>query len=422
MKFFDIEILRIVGFAILPQIFFAIAFLLFKRRIEKFNVYGACFFVSIGLLLLREIIVFYHSNPIYPIGLRIFVYPLLLGPMLYLYTKNLLNINKNDKMQDWMHFVTFALVSGIYIVFYSDSRSEAYQIIAFDPFLHPSWQGRFIGLLYFLSFVFYTKKIISIMKIYVSELKYFYSTMRVDVTLSWLYAVIIVFYSVIFILGMMVILIRLQSVGYFDLGLQRLDFQKIFWSLIGFCVYVTSFFMIQQNIPEIIQSREEFSQLNTKIDLKDNGSNEQVSNIETSSIENQSQLIPNETKDKYKKSGLNESQKLTILQNLQNTLEVDRLYLDEDINLKMLASRLQVSVNHLSQTINETMDKNFYQFINEYRIEEVLRKLEDPSFKELNILEIAFSSGFNSKSSFNNFFKKKTGMSPSEYRKKIQTH
>jgi AraC-like DNA-binding protein len=53
--------------------------------------------------------------------------------------------------------------------------------------------------------------------------------------------------------------------------------------------------------------------------------------------------------------------------------------------------------------------------VNEYRIEEVKKRMVDPAFKHLTILAIAYDAGFNSKSSFNTIFKQKTGMTPSEY-------
>jgi AraC-like DNA-binding protein len=65
------------------------------------------------------------------------------------------------------------------------------------------------------------------------------------------------------------------------------------------------------------------------------------------------------------------------------------------------------------------MGKNFYNLVNDYRVEEVKRRLEDPQYKHLTILAIAYDSGFNAKSSFNTIFKEKTGSTPSEYLKSV---
>ncbi len=57
--------------------------------------------------------------------------------------------------------------------------------------------------------------------------------------------------------------------------------------------------------------------------------------------------------------------------------------------------------------------------MNEYRIEEVKRRMVDPAYKHLTILAIAYDAGFNSKSSFNTIFKQKTGQTPSEYLRSV---
>jgi AraC-like DNA-binding protein len=75
-----------------------------------------------------------------------------------------------------------------------------------------------------------------------------------------------------------------------------------------------------------------------------------------------------------------------------------------------------MSRHHLTQLLNEKVEKNFYTFINEYRIGEAIDRLNDPSL-QVNILSLAFDCGFNSKSSFNNYFKKITGHTPTSYRK-----
>jgi len=65
--------------------------------------------------------------------------------------------------------------------------------------------------------------------------------------------------------------------------------------------------------------------------------------------------------------------------------------------------------------INEHMGMNFYNLVNEYRVNEVKERMKSEDMKQLTILAIAFDSGFNSKSSFNTIFKEKTGRTPSEY-------
>lgn len=98
------------------------------------------------------------------------------------------------------------------------------------------------------------------------------------------------------------------------------------------------------------------------------------------------------------------------------TMENDRLYLEEALSLRTLAARVKLDPNLVSHVLNTIIRKSFYDYVNEFRVEEVKRKIEDKSLAHLKIVELAFDSGFNSKATFNRVFKKVTGKSPSEYR------
>ncbi|NOG47269.1 MAG: AraC family transcriptional regulator [Calditrichaeota bacterium] len=120
---------------------------------------------------------------------------------------------------------------------------------------------------------------------------------------------------------------------------------------------------------------------------------------------------------KYKKSTLTDEVVEKTLSNLQRLMEVEKLYLNSDLKLPDLASQLKVTTHQLSQIINEKFEKNFFNFINEYRIEAVKSILNDPASENRTMPDIAFEVGFNSLSVFNSAFKKVTGLSPSEFRK-----
>lgn len=102
-------------------------------------------------------------------------------------------------------------------------------------------------------------------------------------------------------------------------------------------------------------------------------------------------------------------------------MKTNRPYLDSDLTLPKLADDLNVSTHHLSQVINEMHDKNFFNFINKYRVEEVKRKIQDPKYNHYSLLGIAYESGFNSKSAFNRVFKNVTGTTPSRYRDSLSS-
>lgn len=103
---------------------------------------------------------------------------------------------------------------------------------------------------------------------------------------------------------------------------------------------------------------------------------------------------------------------------LLRLMESEKPYLDPELSLPKLAQLMQCSTHELSHLINQGFERNFYQFINTYRIEESKRLLQDQKLDHLNILAIGFEAGFNSKTTFNTTFKQMVGMSPVEFRKR----
>ena len=127
----------------------------------------------------------------------------------------------------------------------------------------------------------------------------------------------------------------------------------------------------------------------------------------------------NNTRLKYEKSGLSNETAIEIHQLLTNKMKEKQLFINPEITLIELAEILNVHPNNLSQVINTFENKNFYDFINTKRIELFLTLIAKPENKKFTILSIAFDCGFNSKSSFNKYFKKETNLTPSEYIKSI---
>ena len=98
-------------------------------------------------------------------------------------------------------------------------------------------------------------------------------------------------------------------------------------------------------------------------------------------------------------------------------METEKPFLNTSLTLPDLAASLKMPSHHLSRVLNEQLKLNFFDFVNQYRVEEVKTKMNDPNFAHLSILGIAFESGFNTKSAFNRVFKKITGMTPTEFKK-----
>lgn len=92
-----------------------------------------------------------------------------------------------------------------------------------------------------------------------------------------------------------------------------------------------------------------------------------------------------------------------------------KLYLEPGLTLNDLARKLGVNTTVLSFTINNGFGKNFNDFVNEFRIEDVKQMLLSGKAENENLLAIAFDCGFNSKATFNRAFKKFTGLSPKEF-------
>ena len=123
--------------------------------------------------------------------------------------------------------------------------------------------------------------------------------------------------------------------------------------------------------------------------------------------------------EKYHRSGLDKETSRMFLGELASHMETKKPYLQGDLVLPQLAQQLGISANYLSQVINEQLKVNFYDFINGYRVEDAKRLMKNAGQKNINILKIAFDSGFNSKSAFYTAFKKVTSMTPTQYRKTL---
>ncbi len=98
-------------------------------------------------------------------------------------------------------------------------------------------------------------------------------------------------------------------------------------------------------------------------------------------------------------------------------VESEKLYRNPALSMDMLAEKSELSNGYLSQIINQKEGKNFYDFINTYRVEEVKAHLIDSNYNHYSILGIGLEAGFQSKSTFNAVFKKMTGMTPTQYKK-----
>jgi AraC-like DNA-binding protein len=144
---------------------------------------------------------------------------------------------------------------------------------------------------------------------------------------------------------------------------------------------------------------------------------------QTVSKTNEKRLIIEETNPapetvklpKYAKAQLDDVFRSIIIEKLANTQKVTLLARDNAISLSKFANSIGEKSSYVSQVLNQNLQTSFYEYITDFRIRDVIEQLSKPSSD--TIYDIAIAAGFNSKSAFNKAFKKRTGLTPSAFRK-----
>ncbi|MEM7185937.1 MAG: AraC family transcriptional regulator [Bacteroidota bacterium] len=121
---------------------------------------------------------------------------------------------------------------------------------------------------------------------------------------------------------------------------------------------------------------------------------------------------------KQKKDRLSPSEATVLSQKLDQLMKVDKFYLKSDLTLKQTAEVLQTSSNNISWLLNNVYQTTFYDYINGFRIQEFVQKVENREHLTHTILALSYDVGFNSKSTFNKAFKLTMNNTPSEFIKK----
>ncbi len=121
---------------------------------------------------------------------------------------------------------------------------------------------------------------------------------------------------------------------------------------------------------------------------------------------------------KYKNSGLTDNARNEVAQALSDLMQREKLYRESELKLETLAQKLGVERHYVSQVINQNFGVNFFEYINLLRIEEAKNLLLSSDTNILNIIEVAYQVGYNTKNTFNTAFRRIVGVTPSEFRKK----
>jgi AraC-like DNA-binding protein len=216
---------------------------------------------------------------------------------------------------------------------------------------------------------------------------------------------------------------KLKIEGYFSqtAGFDLKWLKMIFGSWISICVLINSFFIIDLIYPIAPFGMMQFFSFviaTIYVILIGFYGLRQENVFLTNSINLNLEAATAHSADSYSKP-LKDDEK-EFIQKLLKHMNEQKPFLQPEITLKALSDDLNVSSEYLSEIINNDLNKNFFDFINHYRIEEFKNQSKNEKNKHLNIIGLAFNCGFNSKATFNRVFKKSTGLTPSEYINKSQ--
>ena len=304
------------------------------------------------------------------------------GPLLYLYVRHVIRPSLRFSPWNALHFIPFIVFFAVSVVF----RREP----IFDDLTGFLVVDRFIPLRIVYSVTFFlsvtTYSVLSFIEIRHHQLRLrdFVSYTSAMLTLNWLKILSITFYAgyiVVFILGGLSIINNYLP---FDPYVMTFVF-------ITFFSFAYSFYAIRQ--PEILEF--------------------------PSCADEESEVNDLTSTERYARSGLRDEQAEEYLTRLLQYMDDEKPYIDGDLTIDDLSRKTGIPRHYITEVLNEKHGRNFFSFINEYRVREVISRIKDPKFQHYTILAIAFDSGFNSKSTFNSFFKAHMGKTPSAYREQI---
>jgi AraC-like DNA-binding protein len=360
-SFTTIQILLFLGAA--QGFFLAVVLLTTRRAHHQANRYLAGIIIIFSLNIIIHTIShrpYSFSIPHHEIVITMLFY--LFGPFFYLYVNTLTGHNALPAKKYYLHFIPFIvclLISGpIYLLTIQQENPHLIPeifagIVILHVLIYMAWSVKLL--------IYHSKKIknsfSSLDKINLRWLRF----LIFGFTITWLFAL------------------------YFDMQSKDEDDWDYVWLIVSLMMYLIGYMGLKQ--PEIFSGKL----------------------IETMTGQD-------EKKQKYKKSALTETAAKDYLKKLLHHMQTEKPHLNSSITLPELAQQLSISVHHLSQVINEKHQQNFFEFINQFRVEEAKKLLQDKKNDHLTIAAIGYESGFNYNSSFNSVFKKFTGKTPSQFR------
>jgi len=341
-----------------------------------------------GLLVfaLKFIILILHNEhrEFFDMQFSLGLIPLTFGPILYLYTSYLVADRKRFRPMDLLHFLPFVLITALYFVFFQD-------VVDFsdETFLQQDehlWVRVTFSIVFFASVISYTiltfVKLINFRKNIQAQFSYQDRRLR----LLWLN-----FIAVLFSLSGLVVII---AGAYNAMMFERIVDTSLL-SHVGLTTiaYSVSYFGLRQ--PSLFRSGY---------------------TVETKKPE----PAKSRTEEKENKPRFSEDEAKVLIEKLIIHMNEERPYLNAELTLGDLSAQVNLAKHELTDLLNVHIGKNFFSFVNEFRLKAVVRRLANSDYDHLTIIAIANDCGFNSKSTFNSLFKQYTGKTPSDYKKELR--
>lgn len=333
------------------------------------------------------------------VNLELFPFAYTVGPFLYLYVQKLTQIKPTFQEKDLAHLVPFALVCVIAAVNNNGIDDHFIQGNIFSK------EAIFYAISIILHVMIYATLSFNLLRRHQKNILDMISYQSSRISLKWLYMTVLLFIATFVFTFIWLILNYFYAVKWFNPALPFFT---------GLCIfaYMISFFGAKQMAIFSIKHEPVAAE---KIALVETEPQEDI----PISLEN---LVENEPKieQRYANSGLAKEVAENYAQQLILYFEKEKPYMLRELNAQMVAKHLGIKQHHLTEVMNEYIGKNFYTFVNEYRVAEVVEMLKNKKFDHYSLLGIAYEAGFNSKSSFNTIFKKITGFTPTEYKAELE--
>ena len=352
-------------------------FLLVGIKERGFDKTTLAFFLLANGFFILNFLAFRYSTEILPYTVNLFFiggsFGFLFGPLLYLYTKAVTSKEFSFTKKDILHFVPFLLVFCLTLIRFQFQPYET-KIELLNTGLYGKTSSIIYLALMHTTILVYLLNAFFIVRNKNQNLKGYYSSLE-KINYDWLKLVV----SAFFIMWIVDIINWVTG----SLGINSPTSREYLTFISLFINFVFANLLIIKNLH--LPETEPAAEIH-----------------------------------KYEKSPLTLQTKTEILTRLERLMTQEKLFLNSSLNLGEVAHKLSVVPRYLSQVINELKAKNFYDYVNGYRIDEAKKLLSDPTHNSEKILSVLYDCGFNSKSVFNTVFKKNTGLTPSEFRRKYK--